>query len=295
MSRNRLIRKLNENSEEALERLKCKVNPLYYMEKYVKIPTQGGPVLISKAGLWTKTNKYKLAVKTAWKFRKVILLFPRQTGKSTLNAAIMSHILNFYEGIQSGYVTLDKRRSVDFIRRLQFIYDHLPRFLKTPQKRSLSDRVTYFKLLNNSFLDTSGVSGNISENEVFRGMSLSSVIIDEAAFMNLEELMSSVGFAYSKASREAIEAGKPSVMILTSTPNGVNDGGFYKMVCNATPVEELIVDPKDPLCDKLKPEEECWDILNRNDKNGYVLIKLNWREIYDENWYNEQRKLLNFN
>ena len=294
MSKSNLAEKINKIDKEAVERLKCKYNPLYYIENYVKIPTQGGPALISEAGLWKKTNKYRLAIKVAWKFRKLILLFPRQTGKTTLNAAIMSHILNFYNEIQSGYVTIDKNRSTDFIRRLQYIYDHLPPFLKTPQKRSLSDRVTYFKLLNKSYLHTSGVSGNVSEGEVFRGLSLSSMVIDEAAYMDLNELLASVGFAYSKASSEAIKAGKPSVMILTTTPNGINDGGFYKIMSNATPVEELIVDPKDPLCDKLKSDEECYEILNRDGRNGYVLVKLNWWEVFDKKWYEDQKRLLNF-
>ena len=276
------------------EYLKCKYNPLYYIENYVKISTQGGAKLISEAGLWRKTNKYRLAIKAAWKFRKVILLFPRQTGKTTLNDAIISHTLNFYEGIQAGFVSIDKNRVMDFIRRLQFIYDELPIFLKTPQKRSLSDRVTYFKLLNKSQLHTSGVSGNVSESEVFRGLSLSNLIIDEAAFLNMNDLLTSVGPAYSRASSEAIEAGKPSSLILTTTPNGINDGGFYKIMTNATPVEELIVDPKDPLCDKLKSDGECFKILNADGRNGYVLVKLNWQEVFDDAWYKEQVRTLNF-
>ena len=287
------------NSNKVLDKkvqeyLKCKYNPLYYMENYVKISTQGGPVLIRDAGLWTKTNKYRLAVKAAWKFRKVILLYPRQTGKTTLNAALESHTLNFYSDIQAGFISIDKNRVMDFIRRLQFIYDQLPRFLKTPQKRSLSDRVTYFKLLNDSRLHTSGVSGNISESEVFRGLSLSNLVIDEAAFLNMEELLTSVGPAYSKASHEAIASGKPSALILTTTPNGINDGGFYKIMSNATPVEELLADPKDQLSDKLRPDEECFDILNQEGHNGYVLVKLDWREVYDDEWYHEQVKTLNF-
>jgi len=279
---------------EVQEYLKCKYNPLYYIEKYVKIPTQGGPKLISEAGLWTKTNKYKLAVKAAWKFRKVILLFPRQTGKTTLNTALASHTLNFYEGIQAGFVSIDKNRVMDFIRRLQFIYDELPIYLKTPQKRSMSDRVTYFKLLNKSQLHTSGVSGNVSEGEVFRGLSLSSLIIDESAFLNMNDLLTSVGPAYSKASSEAIEAGKPSSFILTTTPNGINDGGFYKIMTNATPVDELISDPSDPLCSTLKSDDECRGILNQDGRNGYVLVKLNWNEVFDNEWYREQTQILNF-
>ena len=288
------LMQIDNLSYEVQEYMKCKYNPLYYIENYVRIPTQGGPVLISEAGLWKKTNKYRLAIKSAWKFRKVILLFPRQTGKTTLNDAILSHTLNFYDGIQAGFVSIDKNRVMDFIRRLQFIYDHLPIFLKTPQKRSLSDRVTYFKLLNGSQLHTSGVSGNVSESEVFRGLSLSNLIIDEAAFLNMNDLLTSVGPAYSKASTEAIKAGKPSALILTTTPNGINDGGFYKIMSNATPIEELIVDPKDPLCDKLKPDDECFEILNREGRNGYVLVKLNWWEVFDNQWYNQQKQLLNF-
>ena len=288
------MHKIDLLDSEVQEYLKCKYNPLYYMEKYVKISTQGGPMLIRDAGLWTKTNKYRLAIKAAWKFRKVILLYPRQTGKTTLNAAIESHTLNFYDGIQAGFISIDKNRVMDFIRRLQFIYDQLPRFLKTPQKRSLSDRVTYFKLLNGSQLHTSGVSGNISESEVFRGLSLSNLVVDEAAFLNMNDLLTSVGPAYSKASTEAIKAGKPSALILTTTPNGINDGGFYKILSNATPVEELLADPRDSLSDKLRPDQECFEILNRDGRNGYVLVKLNWQEVFDDEWYREQVKLLNF-
>ena len=288
------MNKIDLLDNEVQEYLKCKYNPLYYMEKHVKISTQGGPMLIRDAGLWTKTNKYRLAIKSAWKFRKVILLYPRQTGKTTLNAALASHTLNFYDGIQAGFISIDKNRVMDFIRRLQFIYDKLPRFLKTPQKRSLSDRVTYFKLLNGSQLHTSGVSGNISESEVFRGLSLSNLIVDESAFLNMNDLLTSVGPAYSKASIEAIKAGKPSSLILTTTPNGINDGGFYKILSNATPVDELLADTNDPISDKLRPDDECYEILNRDGRNGYVLVQLNWQEVFDDEWYHEQVKLLNF-
>jgi hypothetical protein len=149
-------------------------------------------------------------------------------------------------------------------------------------------------LQNGSQLHTSGVSGNISESEVFRGLSLSTLIIDEAAFLNMDELLTSVGPAYSRASSEALAAGKPSSLILTTTPNGINDGGFYKIMVNSTPIEELITDPSDPLCDKLKPEDECWRIINQEGRNGYVLVKLNWQEVFDEEWYQEQCRLLNF-
>ncbi len=280
---------------EVIEYLKCKKNPLYFIEKYVKIPTQGGPKLISEAGLWHKTNKYRLAIKCTWKFHKLILLFPRQTGKTTFLTSMDLHTLNFYEGIQAGFISLDKGRVTDYIRRLQYIYDQLPVFLKAPQKRSLSDRVTYFKLENKSQLHTSSVSGNIDPGNVMRGLSLSTIFIDEAAFLPLDQLLTAVGPAYSKASIEAKDAGKPYSFILTTTPNGINDGGFYNLMINATPVNELLVNPEDPLCDELLPDDQCKEILEQPGRNGYVFIKLNWNEVYDDAWYEEQRRTLNFN
>jgi hypothetical protein len=98
----------------------------------------------------------------------------------------------------------------------------------------------------------------------------------------MDELLTSVGPAYSRASSEALAAGKPSSLILTTTPNGINDGGFYKIMVNATPVEELITDSENSLCDKLKPDDECWKIINQEGRNGYVLVKLHWQEVFNE-------------
>lgn len=282
-----------KNLNYALEYMKCKLNPLYFIEKYIKIPTAGGAQPIASEDLWYKTNKYRLWIKSLYKFKKVISLFPRQTGKTTLALALDLWYANFY-GLKIGFVTIDKARALDAISRIRFMHDHLPIWLKTPAEKSTSTRLLYFKLENGAHIRTAYVSSTTPPESIFRGLSLPVLSLDELAFVPHADLMlGSIGPAYSKASREAEEAGMPHGIQIFSTPNGAQ-GLFYDMYMNGTPVEELLVDPTDNKCDQFLPDDELHKIVNQPGRNGYVIIKLNWREVYDETWYEEQKRTLNF-
>ena len=282
-----------EDLNYALEYMKCKLNPLYFIEKYVKISTAGGPKPIASEELWFKTNKYRLWIKALYKFKKVIALFPRQTGKTTLALALDLWYANFY-GLKIGFVTIDKTRALDAISRIRFMHDHLPIWLKTPAEKSTSTRLLYFKLENGAHIRTAYVSSTTPPESIFRGLSLPVLSLDELAFVPHADLMlGSIGPAYSKASREAAEANMPYGIQIFSTPNGAQ-GLFYDMYMNGTPVEELLVNPNDNLCDQFLPDDEIFKIVNQTGRNGYVIIKLDWREVYDDKWYEEQKKTLNF-
>jgi len=279
---------------EAQERIKCKMNPLYFIEKYVKISTSGGPIPICNDVLWKKTNKYRLAVKVFYRFKKPIFFFPRQTGKTTLDLAIDLWMMNFY-GSKVGFITIDKNRALDAVNRIRFMWAHLPKWLRTPEKKSTSDRLTYFKLENGAYMRTAYVSSATPADSVFRGLSLENISWDEQAYTpHADDVLTAVGPAFRKAAEEAKSANMPYGMKIFTTPNGAT-GLFYEMYGNATFVEELLTDPDDPMCDTLKPQEECEKIINQDGRNGYVIVKLDWREVYDDAWYKEQERLLNFN
>ena len=296
---------INMSPEEiAIEYMKCKLNPLYFIEKYVMVPTGGGPKPICSEDMWKKTNKYRLMIKSNYKFHRTLYLASRQTGKTSLAAAYIVWLMNFFsptttnsktqEIFKIGYITIDKNRSYDMISRVKFIHQNLPVWLRTPPTRSTSDRLTYFKLTNGAHLITAYVSSSTPADAIFRGMSLSHIFWDETAFTpHADDVYTSIAPAWRKSAEDAASANRPYTFSSFSTPNG-SQGLFYDLWVNATDVTELLIDPNDPLCDEMLPKEECLKILNQPGRNGYVKVRLHWSEIYDENWYEEQKRLLNF-
>jgi len=258
---------------------------------------------IASPNIWYQTNKYRLYVKANYRFHRTLLLASRQLGKTTLALAYILWTINFYDNVSpNAFITIDKSRSQDAIKRIKFMHSNLPLFLKTPAKRNLSDRLTYFELTNGSKIETAYASAAVPASSVMRGRSLQCVgLVDEAAFQDFNNLLTSIGQAHRKAAEDAAYSTevegvyRPHYFSAATTPNGSDSQElFYNLWQNATNITELLVEPQDPLCDEFLPHSECIDILNQTGRNGYTKIMIHWSEIYDEAWYEDQRKLLNF-
>jgi hypothetical protein len=75
---------INKNSSKqldkyAIEYLKCRKNPLYFIYNYVKIPEIGGDILLSKDVLHPKMKR---AIKSLVRYNRCIVMASRQLGKA---------------------------------------------------------------------------------------------------------------------------------------------------------------------------------------------------------------------
>jgi hypothetical protein len=77
--------------------------------------------------------------------------------------------------------------------------------------------------------------------------------------------------------------------MITSTPNGVEGVGkfFFEMWGNAVDADEIFDEDE-----KLIPNH--MDYINNPTKNGFIAVKYHWSEVYDDAWYKEQIRELNF-
>ena len=77
--------------------------------------------------------------------------------------------------------------------------------------------------------------------------------------------------------------------MITSTPNGVQGTGkfFFEMFSKSVNSDDIFDEN-----DVLVPNH--LDFINDPSKNGFVSIKYHWSDVYDDKWYQEQVRELNF-
>ena len=109
--------------EQVIEFQKCKENPIYFMEKFMKI--------VSLDEGLVKFNMYdfqKKIVHTIHDNRFTICKLPRQSGKSTTTIAYLLHYAIFNPN--SNIAILANKSSIarDILGRLQLAYENLPKY-----------------------------------------------------------------------------------------------------------------------------------------------------------------------
>jgi hypothetical protein len=172
----------------SLEFVKCKNNFLYFLHNYVIIPEVGGSVLYTPELM---NPKFKRTIQIALKHGRVILLATRQLGKSTLAAAILEYLLNFYPNNRAIILNFSKTSGLENIDRIRFIHNHLPTFLASPYKNRAVERRTYIEYMNGSKVSVFYPSSATSADTLARSLSSPILYVDEAAFIrNLNDAWS---------------------------------------------------------------------------------------------------------
>ena len=286
------MEKLDEISI-AKEYLKCKMSVLYFVENYIKIPVPGGMVTQKESDIWNATAKYRQLVKMyeSPHVDNINFMASRQHGKTTTVAQLILHSLIFYPGLKVEFLTLTKKNAEDVIERMKFMYDHLPYWLQIGFKGK-GDYKTFIEFANGSKISTRYISGNISPDQIARGMSVPMLWIDEAAFIpHFEEAWTAAQPAIATARKFAKKNGYPTKIIMTTTPNGAGENFFYKIWTKSWDYEEIFD------FEKNRPLPNANEIVNSSpEKNNFVRIKIHWSETgKDDKWYQQQIKELNFN
>ena len=277
--------------DRAREYLKCKINPLYFIENYCSVPVAGGSIAIKDSEIWKSTPKFRQFIKGAHEFDAVQFIASRQSGKTTDVALLLTHYLLFYPKMKIEFVTLDAKRAIDFIKRIKEIMEFLPPWLQVPAKGK-SEKVTYIELENGSRLNSNYVSGSIDPDKLGRGMSAPVIYVDEAAFIpKMEIVWAAMQPVVSAAKIFAKANGYPTGVIFSTTPNGAGANFFYNVWARGIESSELFEG------DSIKIKENSEEIMNADDEmNNFVKFKIHWSELNKpDGWYKQQIKELNFN
>jgi hypothetical protein len=210
---NPLLKKANTpiefTQEQIIEFVKCKDDPVYFANNYVKIVTLDH-------GLQT-FKPYHFQEKLINNFHKNrfnICKMPRQTGKSTTVVSFLLHYAVFNDNVNIGILANKAATARELLDRLQTAYENLPKWM---QQGIIAWNKGSLELENGSKILAASTSAS-----AVRGMSFNIIFLDEFAFVPnhiADDFFSSV--------YPTISSGKSTKVIIVSTPKGMNH--FYRM------------------------------------------------------------------
>jgi Terminase large subunit, T4likevirus-type, N-terminal/Terminase RNaseH-like domain len=204
--------KLDWTQNQLMEFVKCKNDPIYFAQQYIKIThVDHGLIPIDlydyQKDIIDSTNKH----------RNTIVLTGRQQGKTTTAVCLILHyvIFNSYKLVALLANKGDAAREI--LSRIQLAYENLPKWL---QQGVVEWNKGSVELENGCKILASSTSGS-----AIRGKSCSFLYIDEVAFVhNWSDFYTSV--------YPTLSSGKETKMLFTSTPNSLNH--FYEFWEGAT-------------------------------------------------------------
>ena len=201
------------SQEQIVEYQKCAEDPLYFMEKYVKIVSlDEGLVPFKMYGFQKKI------VKTIHENRFTICKLPRQSGKSTTTISYLMHYAMFNSNSNIAILANKSSTARDILGRLQLAYENLPKWM---QQGVVNWNKGNIELENKSTIVAAATSSS-----AIRGGSYNIIFLDEFAFVptNIAEMFFSSVYP-------TISSGQKTKMVIVSTPYGMNQ--FYKLWTDA--------------------------------------------------------------
>jgi len=229
--------------EQLQEYMLCAQDPVYFMEKYMKIVTlDQGLVPISLYDF------QKDIVRTVHTNRFTICKIPRQSGKTTVLIGEVVHQIVFNPNYKVAILANKLKTATDIMDRLKLVYENLPKWM---QQGVVEWNKTSITLENGSKV----VAASTSSSAV-RGSSYNFLLLDEFAFVPdqiAEDFFASV--------YPTITAGKTTKTVIVSTPNGMNL--FHKLWMNA----------KNGRSDFVPVEAHWWQVPGRDEKFKKETIK----------------------
>ena len=200
--------KIEFTQENIVEFLKCKEDPVYFANNYMKI--------VSLDEGLVQFKPYDFQEKLINNFhdnRFNICKMPRQTGKSTTSVAYLLHYCVFNDSVNIGILANKAATARDLLGRLQIAYENLPKWM---QQGIISWNKGSLELENGSKILAASTSAS-----AVRGMSFNILFLDEFAFVP-----NHIADAFFSSVYPTITSGKTTKVIMVSTPHGMNH--FYR-------------------------------------------------------------------
>lgn len=189
--------------EEYDEIIKCKEDPIYFIEKYCKVMTDDGINHIELRDYQTEI------IQTFNRERFNILMASRQVGKTIMSGAFIVWFLTFHFDKNVLVVADNASTTKEIVDKIKTIFENLPFFLKPG---CVSNNVMSLKFDNGCRL-----IGRTTTKKTGIGFTIHLLYIDEFAHISEAYL----DFFY-RSIYPTITSSKISKVIITSTPNGLN-------------------------------------------------------------------------
>ena len=195
--------------DNILEFLKCKDDPVYFANNYIKIVSLDEGLVPFKM--------YPFQKKLIHNFhenRFNICKMPRQTGKSTTVVSYLLHYAIFNDNVNIAILANKASTARDLLGRLQLAYENLPRWM---QQGIISWNKGSLEIENGS-----KISANSTSSSAVRGGSYNVIFLDEFAF-----IPNHIADDFFASVYPTISSGQKTKVIIVSTPRGMNH--FYRM------------------------------------------------------------------
>ena len=211
------LKKINTPQEftqdQIVEYQKCANDPLYFMEKYIKIVSLDHGLVP-----FTMYDFQRKIVQTIHDNRFTICKLPRQSGKSTTTIAYLMHYALFNPNSNIAILANKSSTARDILGRLQLAYENLPKWM---QQGVINWNKGNIELENKSTIVAAATSSS-----AIRGGSYNIIFLDEFVFVP-----TNIAESFFSSVYPTISAGKNTKMIIVSTPYGMNQ--FYKLWTDA--------------------------------------------------------------
>lgn len=201
-------------TEQVRELMKCKEDPVYFIENYCHIVSLDRGLILFKL-----YDCQKEKVEVIMNNRKVILMEGRQQGKTITSAACILHYTIFNSNKTVAILANKSTAAREVLSRYQIMYENLPLWMQQGIKTWNKGDV---ELENGSKVFTSATSAS-----GIRGKSVNWLYIDEAAI-----IPNNIAEEFFTSTYPTIMAGETTKVLLTSTPLGYNH--FWKYWNDAT-------------------------------------------------------------
>jgi hypothetical protein len=210
---NPLLKKANTpiefTQEQIIEFVKCKDDPVYFANNYVKIVTLDHGLQNFKP-----YHFQEKLINNFHNHRFNICKMPRQTGKSTTVVSFLLHYAVFNDNVNIGILANKAATARELLDRLQTAYENLPKWM---QQGIISWNKGSLELENGSKILAASTSAS-----AVRGMSFNILFLDEFAFVP-----NHIADSFFASVYPTITSGKQTKVIIVSTPHGMNH--FYRM------------------------------------------------------------------
>lgn len=194
--------------EQIGEFKKCMKDPVYFAETYFKIVDVDEGLIPFKMYDFQKKAVHKYAKGR----RRLAICCSRQVGKTTFATAIILHYALFNKSKRIALLANKGDTAREIMARVKLAFEYLPKWLQ--------QGVVEWNKGSVEFANGSTIIAASSSSSSIRGKNMSMVYIDECAFIeNWEEFSASV--------LPTLSSGKETILILTSTPNGMNHFYYY--------------------------------------------------------------------
>ena len=195
--------------EQVKEYIKCATDPVYFVEKYVKIVAVDKGLVPFEMYDFQRDLIAKLHAN-----RFVIGKLPRQVGKTTTVGAYLLHYILFNQNMNVAILANKQSTAIEILGRIKMAYEYLPKWL---QQGVIEWNKGSVVLENGSRILAAATSSS-----AIRGGSFNCILLDEFAHIPTqiaEEFFTSV--------YPTITSGQSTKMFIISTPNGLNMFYYY--------------------------------------------------------------------